>query len=249
VITVPPKIVKKSSDVRPYKPRDAAVHWCFGVCAKDDSQCSVHNHRALFGVGLTMAALVSFFKFLLLAAKILAGFAYILGAIYMLCLLCLYADVEALAIAIYLSGLAFIAFYFARKPGRPFENGPVAILVGLHVSSALAISAFEMIVNGIYVQEVAELASFLGTVFYLLLPTVVQLRQVKVIRSRELCAIKLDFLVLRSFASDVIETRAWTWIDTVRFRLTSVGSGNSEPPIPEILSRFVFAGKVSSRLR
>jgi hypothetical protein len=29
----------------------------------------------------------------------------------------------------------------------------------------------------------------------------------------------------------------------------SVGSGNSEPPIPEILSRFVFSGKVSSRLR
>jgi hypothetical protein len=28
-----------------------------------------------------------------------------------------------------------------------------------------------------------------------------------------------------------------------------VGSGNSEPPIPEILSRFVFSGKVSSRLR
>src|SRR5204862_3392607 len=29
----------------------------------------------------------------------------------------------------------------------------------------------------------------------------------------------------------------------------AVGSGNSEPPIPEILSRFVFSGKVSSRLR
>jgi hypothetical protein len=28
-----------------------------------------------------------------------------------------------------------------------------------------------------------------------------------------------------------------------------VGSGKSEPPIPEILSRFVFSGKVSSRLR
>ncbi len=28
-----------------------------------------------------------------------------------------------------------------------------------------------------------------------------------------------------------------------------VGSGNSEPPIPEILSRFVFSGKVSSGLR
>ena len=29
----------------------------------------------------------------------------------------------------------------------------------------------------------------------------------------------------------------------------SVGSGNSEPPIPEILSRFVSSGKVSSGLR
>ena len=28
-----------------------------------------------------------------------------------------------------------------------------------------------------------------------------------------------------------------------------VGSGNSEPPSPEILSRIVFSGKVSSRLR
>jgi len=32
-------------------------------------------------------------------------------------------------------------------------------------------------------------------------------------------------------------------------KLPRVGSGNSEPPIPEILSRFVFSGKVSSRLR
>jgi hypothetical protein len=31
--------------------------------------------------------------------------------------------------------------------------------------------------------------------------------------------------------------------------VTNVGSGNSEPPIPEILSRFVFSGKVSSGLR
>src|SRR5467141_1857019 len=31
--------------------------------------------------------------------------------------------------------------------------------------------------------------------------------------------------------------------------ITSVGSGNSEPPIPEILSRFVSGGKLSSRLR
>ncbi len=31
--------------------------------------------------------------------------------------------------------------------------------------------------------------------------------------------------------------------------LIDVGSGNSEPPIPEILSRFVFSGKVSSGLR
>jgi len=38
----------------------------------------------------------------------------------------------------------------------------------------------------------------------------------------------------------------------VKARITGragVGSGNSEPPIPEILSRFVFSGKVSSRLR
>jgi len=34
-----------------------------------------------------------------------------------------------------------------------------------------------------------------------------------------------------------------------RLRECIVGSGNSEPPIPEILSRFVFSGKVSSGLR
>ena len=32
-------------------------------------------------------------------------------------------------------------------------------------------------------------------------------------------------------------------------RVRCVGSGNSGLPIPEILSRFVFSGKVSSRLR
>jgi hypothetical protein len=36
---------------------------------------------------------------------------------------------------------------------------------------------------------------------------------------------------------------------TFRANRQTVGSGNSEPPIPEILSRFVFSGKVSSKLR
>ena len=35
----------------------------------------------------------------------------------------------------------------------------------------------------------------------------------------------------------------------VRRKIKDVGSGNSEPPIPEILSRFVSAGKVSPMLR
>ena len=52
-----------------------------------------------------------------------------------------------------------------------------------------------------------------------------------------------------SFEWKQCTTDASNIVESARQIERVVGSGKSEPPIPEILSRFVFSGKFSSRLR
>jgi len=67
-------------------------------------------------------------------------------------------------------------------------------------------------------------------------------------KEQKVTKVTLEGVYLRVFQDNLGVQLGWAYTPNGKW-MRFVGSGNSEPPIPEILSRFISGGKLSSRLR
>ena len=167
-----------------------------------------------------MTSFFSFFRGLLRLLKILSGCLYLFLAGFVW-YLASQQQPEIVSATFYFTSLSFIAFRFARRPGRPFENGAVLFVVSLQITALIFLLCLDIWSQREGALWVEDLSAFFTVSLFAVLPAALQLSRLRNVRSRNLATAELEFVVLRSFASDVVEVRSWTWIDHFRYRLSA----------------------------